>query len=199
MRPIPFYSQTMDFTCGAACALMVLGYFDSTFPLTRESEMDVWREGNLFPAMGMGRYGIAFVLLRRGLRVHTVSSTSQFEFVSRIRQRIGEGQFRTFSMLAEERKERALRMGLIETVGEFTAQDVRVIVKEGGIPVILTDAASLGDESAPHWVVVNEITADEVVIHNPLARGPCSIASSKFDKMAGFEGDRVLIAVTSCS
>jgi len=192
VRPIPFYSQSFDFTCGSACSLMVLSYFLGT-GMSREMEIDIWREGNLVPAMGMGRYGIAFVLLKRNLTVKVWSSTTDFEFLPRIRSRLSESQFSAFLLLASERRKRAIEMGLIEKNTMFTIQDVVDVVRADGVPLILTDAAMLGDEKAPHWVLVNDVD-DMITIHNPIAKAPTIVGLQEFEHLCGFEGDRVMIA-----
>ena len=105
---VPFYRQTMDFTCGAACLLMVLSFYDREFSMNRDAEIDIWREGTSVEVLGMGRYGLSFPLLRRGYRVSVRTSVEGPEFLERIRTRLGEQEMKTFLELYAERMERVV-------------------------------------------------------------------------------------------
>jgi predicted double-glycine peptidase len=54
---VPFYRQNYDFTCGPASLMMAMKYFDKQLRLTKDLEIDVWREGNMI-ARAQVRYGI---------------------------------------------------------------------------------------------------------------------------------------------
>jgi hypothetical protein len=47
MLEVPFYRQRFEFTCGAACLMMAMKYFDPSLKLTKDLEIDIWREANL--------------------------------------------------------------------------------------------------------------------------------------------------------
>jgi hypothetical protein len=47
MLNVTFHTQTERFTCGAACLMMAMKYFNPGLKLTRDLEIDIWREANL--------------------------------------------------------------------------------------------------------------------------------------------------------
>ncbi|HEY5539043.1 MAG TPA: peptidase C39 family protein [Thermoplasmata archaeon] len=47
---VPFRHQSFDFTSGPACLLMAMRHFDPSLEVTREREVDLWREANLLEA-----------------------------------------------------------------------------------------------------------------------------------------------------
>ncbi|MEM3852069.1 MAG: peptidase C39 family protein [Methanomassiliicoccales archaeon] len=195
-----FYRQTMDFTCGAACLLMALNFFEPAFALTPENEVDIWREGNLIPAMGMGRYGIALILLRRQCTVRILSTTADFEFSSRIRARLGDNQYSQFRLLAQERMHRAKMLGLKEqTVSDITVRDLDA-VKRGSLVFLLTDASVLGDETAPHWILIYGMDHEKLYFHNPLAsEGGTAWPLTALENLSGFAGEEVMIEASPIS
>ena len=84
----PFYAQTMEFSCGSACALMALGHFGMAGPLDRDLEVEVWRETQAVEIGGCGRYGVAAPLALRGLRPHIISSADGQGLMERIHERV---------------------------------------------------------------------------------------------------------------
>ncbi|MBX8631967.1 MAG: peptidase C39 family protein [Thermoplasmata archaeon] len=193
---VPFYRQTMDFTCGAACILMVLSYHDRQFRMDRDNEMDIWREGTSVIPLGIGRYGLSFPFLKRGYTVSIKSNVTGIEFLERIRKRLDERQMAIFRELYEERRSRAFKMGLMEeTVSELSLQEVKDSLFGGNVPLMLTDAAALGDETAPHWIAITGVENDTIHLNNPLAESPSSLPAGDFGRINGFMGEQILVSV----
>ena len=44
---VPYYPQTLDFTCGSACLMMAQKYFYPDIHLNRVNEINLWREATL--------------------------------------------------------------------------------------------------------------------------------------------------------
>src|SRR5690606_3851080 len=52
---LPYYAQTLDFTCGAACLMMALRYFQPDIYFSRALELDLWRTATtVFMTSGIG-------------------------------------------------------------------------------------------------------------------------------------------------
>ncbi len=194
---VPFYSQTLDFTCGAACIVMTLSHFDRSFPLDRKAEIDVWREGTSVIVLGMGRYGVSFPFLRRGFNVEVLTNCEDIDFVHRIESRLNERQMEHFRNIYYERKERAIALGLREQrVQDITLANVESIIERGGVPIMLTDAKELEDDEAPHWVVVTGVSDGSFTINNPLDKSANRLfQAADFKRISGFKGERTVVAV----
>jgi hypothetical protein len=193
---VPFYQQTMDFTCGAASLLMVLSFYDREFSMNREAEIDIWREGTSVEVLGMGRYGLSFPLLKRGYRVNIRTNVEGPEFLERIRIRLGEQGMKTFMELYTERMERVMKLGLAEERREnVTLDDISETLSGGGVPVLLTDASVLGDDETPHWIVVTGLDENIIYFNNPLAESGSSLPLSEFPKINGFHGEQTVVSV----
>ena len=194
---VPFYRQTLDFTCGAACIIMTISHFDPDFPLDRNSEIDIWREGTSVIALGMGRYGLSFPFLKRGFNVEVLTTTDNIDFLDRIEQRLNPRQMEHFRKIYGERKERALELGLVEKMSrQITIETVVRTLERGGIPIMLTDAKELDDDKAPHWVVVTGASDGWFSINNPLdERGNRRFPAADFERICGFDGERTVVSV----
>ncbi len=46
MRTDTYYTQTTEFTCGAACLMMAMRILDRSYTFEREEEFQIWREAN---------------------------------------------------------------------------------------------------------------------------------------------------------
>jgi Peptidase_C39 like family/Acetyltransferase (GNAT) family len=45
--PVPYYIQTLEFTCGPACLTMAMKYHDPRLPFDRSLELRLWKEATL--------------------------------------------------------------------------------------------------------------------------------------------------------
>ena len=69
---IPFYRQVSQFTCGPACLMMAMKFFQPSLNLNRKLEFDIWREANLVESYGTSKEGLALAAARRGFDVYTL-------------------------------------------------------------------------------------------------------------------------------
>jgi len=72
---VPFYRQTQDFTCGPACVMMAMAYFDYGVEMGKDLEIDIWREAHPGEIYGTIRYGLALAAKKRGFGASILSNT----------------------------------------------------------------------------------------------------------------------------
>jgi predicted double-glycine peptidase len=80
MLEVPFYRQRFEFTCGAACLMMTMKYFDSNLKLTKDLEIDIWREANLVEDWPTCGRGLAYSAAKRGFGARIVASVDDIPF-----------------------------------------------------------------------------------------------------------------------
>lgn len=89
-RPVPYYAQTTDFTCGPACLLMAMAALQPQRLPTRREELRLWREATtVFMTSGHGGcspHGLALAAWRRGFRVRLLLNTDGPLFLEGVRQ-----------------------------------------------------------------------------------------------------------------
>src|SRR4051812_16382751 len=72
-RKLPYYNQSLDFTCGPSSLMMAMTALDKKQPIDRAHELQLWREANTV-FMGKGHpgsspYGLALAGWRRGFGI----------------------------------------------------------------------------------------------------------------------------------
>jgi ribosomal protein S18 acetylase RimI-like enzyme len=86
---VPFYAQTLDFTCGPACLMMAMRYLGSNKKMTRVLETELWREATTIFMMsghgGCSAEGLAVAALKRGFNATVYSSDTNIPFIDSVR------------------------------------------------------------------------------------------------------------------
>ncbi|MFQ5837516.1 MAG: peptidase C39 family protein [Thermoplasmata archaeon] len=197
---IPFYQQTLDFTCGPACLIMAMQYFDPRVEATRELEIDIWREANLVECYGTSRFGLALSGWRRGFEVFTWGVEAGLSFVDGLRDRLPNLDRGVLTALYADLKERCESAGIRDRKARPGLRQVRRWVEEGSVPLLLTDSTIFGEESLPHWVVVAGFDGSQVLINNPLSKwGPTALTVERLEEGLGFKGTRCAVVVAGKS
>lgn len=165
---VPYYQQTLDFTCGPATLLMAMKALDQSLEMDRTLELRLWRESTtVFMTAGhggCGPYGLALAAYRRGFDVELFVNDDSALFVDSVR--------------SEEKKE-VIRLVQEDFLQELTHTPVQVHYRqlglsemrekfdEGGIPLVLISSYRIYREKFPHWVVVNGFDDRFIYVHDP--------------------------------
>lgn len=166
---VPYYQQTLDFTCGPAALMMAMKALDPALELNRKLELRLWREATtIFMTSGhggCGPYGLALSAYRRGfaLEIHVNE----------------DGTFLVDSVRNPEKKEvmRLVQEDWIEELGQLPilfrrgslgVDELRQKFETGGIPLVLISSWRIYGERFPHWVVVTGFDEHYIYVHDPL-------------------------------
>lgn len=109
---IPFYRQHYDFTCGPVSLMMAMKYLDSDVLLTKDLEIDIWREGNMVEVYGTSRYGMAYSAAIRGFDARVTSNTGGIDFVEKLIPPVNSLDAQVLKLHFYERRARCRRLGL---------------------------------------------------------------------------------------
>jgi hypothetical protein len=168
MVKVPFYQQTLDFTCGPSALMMAMKALQPDLELDRMLELRIWRESTtVFMTSGhggCGPYGMALSAFHRGFDVEVYVN--------------GEGALFVDSVRDPEKKE-VMRIVQDDFLNELRQQPVIVAnhavgveeiqskFEEGGIPVVLISSYRIYREKFPHWVVVTGFDEKYIYVHDP--------------------------------
>ena len=168
MVRVPYYEQTLDFTCGPSALLMAMKVLDPGVDLSRQLELRLWRESTtVFMTSGhggCGPYGMALSAWHRGFDVEVYVKEPGVLFVDSVR--------------SEEKKE-VMRLVQEDFIDELAKLPVRInrhamrvgeIQKKfeaGGIPIVLISSYRIYREKFPHWVVVTGFDEKYIYVHDP--------------------------------
>jgi ribosomal-protein-alanine acetyltransferase len=168
MVRVPYYEQTLDFTCGPSALLMAMKVLDPKVELSRLLELRLWRESTtIFMTSGhggCGPYGMALSAYHRGFDVEIYVKEPGVLFVDSVR--------------SEEKKE-VMRLVQEDFIGELAKLPVKLShralrvheiqkkFESGGMPIVLISSYRIYREKFPHWVVVTGFDEKYIYVHDP--------------------------------
>lgn len=202
-RPVPYYAQTTDFTCGPACLLMAMAALAPTRTPSRREELRLWREATtVFMTSGHGGcspHGLALAAWRRGFGVRLHLNSEGPLFLDGVRQADKKEVMR---LVHEDFCEQLQGSSV-----ELTRQplDLPRLLAEGGLALVLISNYRLTGSKAPHWVLVTGCDEQFVYLHDPdpdhgRHRWPLDcqhlpVSHAGFQRMSLFGGRRLRAAV----
>jgi len=165
---VPYYPQSLEFTCGPASLMMAMRYHGYPVPLERWLELALWREATtIFMLSGHGgcsAHGLAVAALRRGFRATVVTRDADVPFLDSVRSEDKKDVIR----IAHHTFERDVRDqgGRVE-LRDFNDRDMVAALKRGALPLVMLSGYRLYAEKVPHWVVVTGFDDDHLYLHDP--------------------------------
>jgi ribosomal protein S18 acetylase RimI-like enzyme len=207
---VPYYEQTLPFTCGPAALMMAMRTLDPTIRLDRKLELRIWREAtSIFMTSGhggTGPYGLALAAYHRG-----------FDIEIFVKER---GVFLVSSVRSADKREvmRLVQQDFLEEISELPievhyrgvhVEELRRRFEEGGIPIVLINSYRIYGKHAPHWLVVTGFDERFIYANDPMIdKSESEIASDcinmpipvrEFERLAryGKHGQRAVLIVRS--
>jgi ribosomal protein S18 acetylase RimI-like enzyme len=169
---VPYHQQGTDFTCGPSCLLMAMKTFNPKYSMSLSNELQIWREATtIFMTSGhggCGPQGLALSAWRRGYKAEMYLSHAQPMFVETVRslekKKIIELVQKDFEAKIQETNIKVHKKRL-------TLENLRDILKKGGVPIVLITTYNFDKNRIPHWVVVTAYDDGFVYIHDPDQEG----------------------------
>ena len=125
-------------------------------------EMELWREATY--SLGVGPYGLASSLARRGLAVE-VLVTHDGPVVGLTRAHAASPAVRR--AIHDQHVVEARGLGVRDRIGPASLEDLRGALASGKRAIMLVDLENLNGEPTPHWVYVWGIVGDCALVHDP--------------------------------
>lgn len=199
IRKVPFYRQHYDFTCGPAALMMAMKYFWHRLELTKELEIDIWREANMVEVYGTSRYGLAFSAATRGFDVRIFTNLRGAGYFRKIEPMIGKIDRTHLNYFLMERKERCRKLGIKELrVTQISTALLKASVSIDAVPIILSNTEFFSAEDAPHWLAIADLNESQIYFNNPLSRsGRQGVPISQLGQILGYKGDQCMVTVNS--
>jgi ribosomal protein S18 acetylase RimI-like enzyme len=165
---VPFYEQTLDFTCGASSLMMAMHALDPSLTLDRTLELRIWREATtIFMTSGhggCGPFGLALAAHARGFRAEVFVNDRGVPLIDSVRSPEKKEVMRLVheDMLAE-----TARAGIPITYGTLGLDELEARFAAGAVPLVLISSYRIYAEKFPHWVVVTGFDQSFVYVHDP--------------------------------
>lgn len=165
---VPYYAQTLDFTCGPAAIMMAMRALDPTAPLDQNAEIRLWRESTtVFMTSGLGGCspeGLALAAHRRGFRVELFLGDRGVMFVDLVRS---PQKREVIRLVQKDFREQLLASGVRVAFRPLSLEAMRGRCDEGCVPIVLISSYRFDREKQPHWVVVIGFDENYVYLHDP--------------------------------
>lgn len=203
-RHVPYYAQTLDFSCGPACLLMAMKALQPERAMQRHEELQLWREATtVFMTSGHGGcspQGLALAALRRGFDVGLQVSVQGPLFLAGVRSE----EKREVMRLVHQEFSRELSRSPVRQLGNLPL-DLHALQQRNGLALVLISSYRLTRSKAPHWVLVTGCDSDFVYLHDPdidhsqqRQAMDCQympVSHKEFDGMSCFGADKLRAAV----
>ena len=165
---VPYYHQTTDFTCGAACLIMAMQALDRGMKVSRELEIQLWREATtIYMTSGHGGsspLGLALAAWRRGFRVEVYINTQDPLFLDGVRN---EDKKAVMKLVHQDFVAQIAETDISLNYSKISLAELENKMENGGIPLAMISTYSYTRYKAPHWVVMSGIDETFVYIHDP--------------------------------
>ncbi|MBW3097666.1 GNAT family N-acetyltransferase/peptidase C39 family protein [Pseudohoeflea coraliihabitans] len=164
----PFYEQSTDFTCGAACLCMAFGHFASGKFLDPVWEVRFWREATtVFMLSGPGGcepYGLAVVAADHGLRAEIWCSVRHYLFLETVRD---PEKRRVMELAQRDFRNRAKAAGIVAHQATLSLAAVRRHLAAGRVALVLVSGYLMMGSKVPHWVLAHADDGRHIILHDP--------------------------------
>lgn len=208
MARVPFYEQTLDFTCGPAALMMAMGALDAGVELNRRLELRLWRESTtVFMTSGhggCGPFGLALAAHHRGFEVEVYVNDEGALFVDSVR---AEEKKEVIRLVQDDFTEEMAQLGVPLHYRRIAVSEMKQAFAHGAIPLVLISSYRIYQEKFPHWVVVTGFDDRFIYVHDSFVdreKGKTvtdcvnmPIPQKDFERMAryGKSGQRAVIII----
>lgn len=209
---VPFYRQTLEFTCGPASLMMAMRSLDPTRTNDRAHEIEIWRESTtVFMTAGhggCGPHGLALAAHARGFGVELYLSEAGALFIDSVRS---DEKKEVMTLVQQGFERQVEEAGIPVHYQRLGLGEMRARFEAGAIPVVLISSYRIYREKFPHWVVVTGFDDRYVYVHDPFVdveKGKSEtdcinmpILQKDFERMAryGRSGLRAALLITQGS
>ena len=168
LERVPWYEQTLEFTCGPACLIMAMQTLDPTMQPSRSLELKLWREATtIFMTSGLGGcgpYGLALAVHRRGFDAEIWVNDPGVQMIDSVRS----AEKKEVMALVQADMEAEIReIGIPVNFDVLDDAALEAAFDRGAVPVVLISSWQIYNEKSPHWVVVSGFDEHFVYVNDP--------------------------------
>lgn len=157
---VPYVRQTQSATCGPACLMMVLKYWDPSFVLSPRVEYRLWwKSFSLVFFGGTLPGGLTAAAHAYGFRSEICRKTPWASCYPKATRLVG--------LLDDWTLARARRQRIPITYGRENDTVAREALNQGIPPIVMVNLKPLIGENVFHWIVLTGLDDDTAYINDP--------------------------------
>lgn len=157
---VPYFQQTHTATCGPACLMMVMKYWDPSFEFSRRVEFDLWMKSFSFLFFGgTYQFGLAKVAVNMGYRAEIYQQTSFSQNYTKLPK--------VFDFIEFIVSSGARRVRIPIHCNCDVRMEIHELLRQRIPPIVFVTLKPLIGESVFHWVVVTGTDDQYVYVNDP--------------------------------
>lgn len=169
---VPYFQQTRTATCGPACLMMVMKFWDPSFEFSRRVEFDLWMQSfSLFLFGGTYQFGLAKAAVHTGFKSEIYQKNAFSQNYPRIP--------RLFDFIEYLVSYSARHAHVPITCNSESMSVIRDSLRRGIPPIVFVNLKPLVGENVFHWVVVTGIDTATVYVNDPYVPADAPVTMKK--------------------
>ncbi|MDH5230311.1 MAG: GNAT family N-acetyltransferase/peptidase C39 family protein [Gammaproteobacteria bacterium] len=168
LTTVPYYQQSLDFTCGPASLMMAMKALDQHIELSRTLELRLWREATtIFMTSGLGGcgpYGMALAAYHRGFKVSVYVKQGAALFIDSVRS---TEKKEVIQLVEQDFIQEIRKVGIPVFYHHLSVDEVTQILDDGGLVLVLISSYRIYKEKFPHWIIATGHDDRFLYFHDP--------------------------------
>jgi predicted double-glycine peptidase len=157
---VPYYQQTRTATCGPACLMMVMKYWEPSLEFSRKLEVQLWKKSfSLFLFGGTFQFGLAAAASKCGF---TAEISQKHRFSDSYPQ-----YPRLVDLIENSVSSRARHEKIPIVYGSDNDVVIRDALRRSIPPIVFINLQPILGENVFHWVVVTGVDGQNVFVNDP--------------------------------
>jgi len=149
------YKQTTNYTGAASALLSVLHYFDETFEMNEENELDIWLKSIIAPTKASSIFGLALFAKEKGLTPKIIIEDKHYTYPDYRFKRYTKKQIELAEKIANRYMAKAEEENILIVEKDFDVNYIDSLLMKRKIIIVRVNAGALrGTKSTSKYVVV---------------------------------------------
>ncbi|MGM5480354.1 MAG: peptidase C39 family protein [Nanobdellota archaeon] len=149
------HKQTTNYT-GAASALMsIINYFDPSFELSEDNELDIWLSSIIPPTRASSIYGLALYAKKKGLQPKVVVESTDYSYPDYRFKKYTKKQIELASKISQRYQTLCEKEQIIIAQRDFDVNYINSMLDKGKILLVRVNVGRIrGTRSTSKYIVV---------------------------------------------
>lgn len=157
---VPYFQQTRTATCGPACLMMVMKYWDHSLKFSRKFEFQLWKKSySFFLLGGTFQYGLATTATKLGFKTEIYQKTPFSDGYPKFPQAV--------NLIESIVSYRARRLCIPIRYRQDTLSVISNALRQSIPPIVFVNLYPLLGENVFHWIVVTGLDQQNVYVNDP--------------------------------
>jgi predicted double-glycine peptidase len=157
---VPYFQQTRTATCGPACLMMVMKYWDSSLEFSRRFEFQLWKRSySFFLLGGTFQFGLAETATKLGFKTEIYQKTRFSDAYPKFPQLV--------TLIENIVSHKTRRLQIPIRYGKDNMELIRDSLHKKIPPIVFVNLKPILGENVFHWVVITGLDEQNVYMNDP--------------------------------